>query len=54
MADKDLKNRVRYAVTIKKELVPLIKQLSDQTRIAQSRLMDEAIELLLAKYQGAK
>lgn len=53
MATKDLKNRVRYAVTIKIELVDKLKQLSLDTRIPQSRLMDEAIELLLQKH-GAK
>lgn len=48
----NLKNRVRYAVTLKIELVKLLKELAISTRIPQSRLMDEAIEDLLKKYGG--
>ena len=50
----DYKNRERITFSIKKELVTAIKQLSESTRIPQSRLMDEAIELLLRKHQGEK
>jgi len=48
----DLKNRERITFSIRKELVDKIKQLSAETRIPQSRLVDEAIELLLRKHQG--
>jgi metal-responsive CopG/Arc/MetJ family transcriptional regulator len=50
----DLKNRERITFSIKKELVDKIKELSESTRIPQSRLIDEAIELLLRKHQGEK
>ena len=50
----DLKNRTRKMISIKNELVKALEQLSDDTRIPQSRLMDEAIELLLRKHQGEK
>lgn len=49
-----LKNRVRYTNSIDKELLRKFKELSDQTRIPQSRLIDEAIEDILKKYQGSK
>lgn len=52
-----LKNRTRFTSSIKNELVPLFNQLSENTRIPKSRLLDEAIEDLLAKYglkQGSK
>ncbi len=48
----DYKNRERITFSIKKELIAQIKQLSKQSRIPQSRLVDEAIELLLRKHQG--
>lgn len=46
----DLKNRVQYATSIDKELKDAMKVLSDKTRIPQSKLIDEAIEDLLKKY----
>ena len=46
----DLKNRVQYATSISKELKDAMKVLSDKTRIPQSKLIDEAIEDLLKKY----
>ena len=50
----ELKNRTRKMISIKNELVKALEQLSLDTRIPQSRLMDEAIELLLRKHQGEK
>jgi len=50
----DLKNRTRKTISIKNELVKALEKLSVDTRIPQSRLMDEAIELLLRKRQGEK
>lgn len=48
-----LKNRERYTNSIDKELLRKLKKLSEQTRIPQSRLIDEAIEDILKKYQGS-
>lgn len=45
-----LKNRTRFTSSMKNELVPLLNQLAEQTRVPKSRLLDEAIEDLLAKY----
>ena len=45
MAEPFLKYR-----TLKNELVPLFDQLAKKTRIPKSRLLDEAIEDLLTKY----
>ena len=50
----DLKTRTRKMISIKNELVKALEKLSAETRIPQSRLMDEAIELLLRKHQGEK
>jgi len=48
----NLKYRVRKMFSIKKELAAQLEQLSEATRIPQSRLMDEAIEDLLQKWAG--
>jgi predicted transcriptional regulator len=50
----DLRYRIKKMFTLNKELVKKLEQLSDQTRIPQSRLIDEAIEDILKKYQGSK
>jgi len=46
----DLKNRVRYTNSIDIKLLNKLKELSNTTKITQSKLLDEAIELLLNKY----
>lgn len=46
----DLKNRKRYTNSINIELLKKFKVLSKETKIPQSRLLDEAIELILKKY----
>ncbi|NCG67124.1 ribbon-helix-helix domain-containing protein [Bacillus coagulans] len=46
----DLKNRVRYTTTVNKELLVEFRNLSKDTRIPQSKLIDEAITLILNKY----
>ena len=43
-------SRVPYATTIDSELKIKIAKLSTDTRIPQSKLIDEAIEYLLKKY----
>ena len=50
MAVPYLKYRTRFTSSLKNELIPLFNQLAVQTRIPKSRLLDEAIEDLLKKY----
>ena len=50
MAEPFLKYRTRFTSSLKNELVPLFDQLAKKTRIPKSRLLDEAIEDLLTKY----
>ncbi len=52
MAEPYLKYRKRFTSSLKNELVPLFDELSKQTRIPKSRLLDEAIEDLLLKHGG--
>jgi predicted DNA-binding protein len=47
----DLKNRQRYTNSFRKELIDKLKELSEKSKIPQSRLLDEAIELVLRKYE---
>lgn len=46
----DLKNRKHYGVTVDIKILAKFRELSDATRIPQSRLMDEALEDLIKKY----
>ena len=46
----DLKNRQRYTNSIDSGLIEKLKKLSSDTKIPQSKLLDEAIELVLKKY----
>ena len=50
MAEPYLKYRTRFTSSLKNELIPLFNQLAVHTRIPKSRLLDEAIEDLLKKY----
>lgn len=50
MNNRGLINRVPFSSTLKKELAPKFEALKVKTRINKSILLDEAIELLLAKY----
>ena len=45
-----LKYRRNRTFSIKIELLDKIKELSDKTRIPQSKLLDEALQDLLDKY----
>lgn len=49
-----LKNRVRIGSAIDKELYNQLKKLSTSTRINMSRLLDEAIDDLINKYEQNK
>ena len=50
MAEPYLKYRKRFTSSLRNEIVPLFDRLAEQTRIPKSRLLDEAIEDLLKKY----
>lgn len=53
MKDKNkLVNRKKLGSPVKKEYADKLKQLSDQTMIAQSKLMDRALELLFKEYEN--
>lgn len=47
----DLKNRTRIGSAIDNELLQQLRALSQETKIPQSKLLDEAIELLLKEYK---
>ena len=49
MANKDLKNRTPIGSAVDKELYEKLKKYSKETGIPISKLLDSAIELLLAK-----
>ena len=50
MSENPLVNRTRFTTSIANELYSELNELTKQTRIPKSRLMDEAIEDLLKKY----
>ena len=50
--NKDLKNRVRFSTSLDKDLAKRLDDLSTNTRIPKSKLVDEAIEKLLAKHEN--
>ncbi len=51
MAESILVHRKRFVSSLQNELVPQFDQLSKETRVPKSRLLDEAIEDLLKKYE---
>lgn len=51
MADPILVNRKKFISALANELVEPFNELSKKTRIPKSRLLDEAIEDLLKKYE---
>ena len=51
MAEAVLVNRTRFTSSLKNELMKEFNQLAEETRIHKSRLIDEAIEDLLKKYE---
>lgn len=50
--NKDLKNRVRFSTSLDKDLAKRLDDLSTNTRIPKSKLVDEAIEMLLDKHKN--
>lgn len=51
MAEPTYVYRKRFVSSLKNELIPQFDKLSEETRIPKSRLLDEAIEDLLKKYE---
>lgn len=51
MANPGLKNRVVPSTAVNKELYEKIRELSKETSIPMSKLLDKAIELLLKEYK---
>ena len=51
MAEAVLVNRKRFTSSLKNELMTEFDRLAQKTRIPKSRLMDEAVEDLLKKYE---
>ncbi|MEK4030790.1 ribbon-helix-helix domain-containing protein [Pseudobacillus sp. FSL P4-0506] len=52
--NRGLKTRKALSNAVKIELYEQLKQLSDETKIPMSKLLDEAIEDLLVKRKPAK
>ena len=52
MAESIYVNRTRLVSSLDNSLVKPFNELSKQTRIPKSRLLDEAVEDLLRKYQA--
>ncbi len=52
MAVPHLVNRIRFTSSLKKELAKKLDELAKETRIAKTRLLDEAVEDLLKKYDN--
>lgn len=51
MAEPQYVNRTRFVSSLDKQLVDPFNALSKKTRVPKSRLLDEAIEDLLKKYE---
>lgn len=44
--------KIRYTSYLPKEMVDELKELSDKTRVPQAKLIEEAVQDLLEKYNG--
>ena len=51
MSESSLVNRKKFVSSLANELVEPFNNLSKKTRVPKSRLLDEAIEDLLKKYE---
>ena len=51
MAEAVLVNRTRFTSSMKNELMAEFNRLAEETRIPKPRLIDEAVEDLLKKYE---
>ncbi len=54
MSEAALVNRKRFTSSLKNELMEQFNLLAAQTRIPKSRLLDEAMEDLLKKYENRR
>ena len=54
MAEALLVNRTRFTSSLKNELFTELDRLSAETRIPKSRLLDMAVEDLLAKFEAQR
>lgn len=54
MANKDLKNRHPFSNSIDNELWNKLKSLAYETKVPLSKLLDEAVKLLLNKYERSE
>lgn len=53
MKDKPkLVNRKKLGSPVKKEYAERLKQLSEETMVAQSKLLDKALELLFKEFEN--
>ena len=53
MINRGLKTRVPVSTTVNKELSEKLDELSENTMVPKSRLLDKAIKLLLDEYSKA-
>lgn len=51
--NRGLKNRRTISNAVRSELADALKQLSEETRIPMSKLLDEALEDLIKKYSNS-
>jgi metal-responsive CopG/Arc/MetJ family transcriptional regulator len=49
---KELKNRERFSSTLRTELVGKLDDLHKRTSITKTKLLDQAVDLLLKKYES--
>lgn len=52
--NRGLKNRKTISNAVRSDLADALKQLSEETMIPMSKLLDEAITLLLEKHKPSK
>lgn len=52
--NRGLKNRKTISNAVRSDLVDALKELSKETKVPMSKLLDEAIELLLEKREPSK
>lgn len=51
-SNRGLKNRKTISNAVRYELADGLKQISDETKIPMSKLLDEALEDLIKKYEN--
>ena len=54
MEENNTSNKVRFTTYIPEHLKEAVAKLSEDTRIPQARLFEEAVELLLEKFNQEK